>query len=214
MALSRRSCVEKQKSINDVLPAEVLQIYLFEQSLNIWERPILEQVCKHWKQLMPYLETSLDVSRLCKEMSKNLHVLDLIYSSYSAVKCYHLSDTEERAQRWVKKCLKQMLVGRKMGSQLKDLIFDKLSVLQCEVQFDLKMAKLITDNCNNLWHFKLIFSRKCSPGVLREFLQHLNLNSLESLELGDRDKHFPIVEPFEFDFILQHAPKLRELKLL
>jgi hypothetical protein len=58
MSLSKP--IEIQKSISD-LPAEILRKTLFEQCFNIWERPILEQVCKQWKLLIPYNDSSLNV---------------------------------------------------------------------------------------------------------------------------------------------------------
>jgi hypothetical protein len=102
-----------QKTFFDI-PTFIWQDGLFSTYFEVWKRLGLELVCKDWRRIMPYKDTCLDVIRVCREMSVDLHRNGMILQEHSAEECL-----KSRDHILVTKCLQQLLIERNMGDHLK-----------------------------------------------------------------------------------------------
>lgn len=109
----------------DDLPNEILQKGVFINCLNAWDRMIAEQVCKRWKQLITYPETSLNVFRVIVRMLEKMHNLQLIHAPHSWEDCRSNMKSSKFSTKLIHRCLRKFLIHRRMAAQLKTLSFLK-----------------------------------------------------------------------------------------
>lgn len=188
------------------IPTFIWQDCLFSTYFEIWKRLNLELVCKEWRRMMPYNDKCLDVIRVCRGISMDLHQNGMNLQEHSAEECL-----KTRGHILLMKCLQQLLIERNMGDHLKTLHFVNNVDLR-HMTLTSAMATLIADCCSNLQEFR-VKNVICPGEFLSTLFARLTMANLESFEVGDRTLTENDMELVDGDDILISARRLAELKL-